>query len=235
MGLYLQIIIRCIITLFLLTLMTGILGVKHIAQMTTFDYIVSIVIGSVGAVLCLDIEIQWYYCVLAIAVLVFFAWLLDLLNRKTIFARRYITGTPTILIAQGEIMYEALKHVKYNINDLLRELRFHGYFYISDVEEAILETNGQLSVLPKEAKRVVTLEDLNIAKSEKGIVANVIIDGKILEGNLRAMNRTEEWLKAQLAEQQVGIDKIVLGTLDGQGELSLFQKNNSSRRRTILE
>jgi uncharacterized membrane protein YcaP (DUF421 family) len=235
MEIYLQIIIRCIITLFLFTLMTGILGVKHIAQMTTFDYVVSIVIGSVGAVLCVDTSIKWYYCVLAIAILVFFAWLLDFLNRKTAFVRRYITGTPTILISQGKIMYEALKHVKFNINDLLRELRYHGYFYISDIEDAILETNGQLSVLPKEAKRQVTLEDMNITKSEKGLVANVIIDGNIIEGNLRAMNRTEEWLKTEIAEQQVEIENVVLGTLDGQGELSLYQKDKSTRRRTVLE
>jgi uncharacterized membrane protein YcaP (DUF421 family) len=232
---YLQIIIRCLITLAALTLMTGILGVKHIAQMTTFDYIVSIVIGSVGAVLCIDVEIAWYYCVLAIAVLVSFAWVLDFFNRKTAFVRRYVTGTPTILISQGEVMFEALKHVKYNANDLLRELRFNGYFYISDIQEAILESNGQLSVLPKEAKRPITLEDMNIAKADKGIVANVIIDGKIIEGNLRAMNRTEEWLKSQLADQQVGIDRIILGTLDRQGDLSLYQKNMSTKRRTKLE
>ncbi|NLL55925.1 MAG: DUF421 domain-containing protein [Clostridiales bacterium] len=235
MEIYLQIIIRCIITFVAFGIMTTILGIKHIAQATTFDYIVSIVIGSVGAVLCVDTDIAWYYCVLAMGVLVFFAWLLNLLNRKTAFVRRYITGTPVLLISQGNIMYEGLKKCQFSVNDLLRELRYHGYFYISDVEDAVLESNGQLSVLPKEAKRVVTLEDLNIKKSEKGLVSNVIIDGKIIEGNLRAMNRTEEWLKAKLAEQEVGVERVLLGTLDGQGELSLYRKDYKKQRWTILE
>lgn len=235
MEIYIQIIIRCVITLIALNLMTGILGIKHIAQMTNFDYIVSIVIGSVGAVLCVDVDIAWYYCLLAIAVLVFFAWLLDVLNRKTVFVRRYITGTPTILISQGKILYEGLKHVKFNINDLLRELRFHGFFNISDVEDAILETNGQLSVLPKANKRPLTPEDMNITLAETGLVANVIIDGKILEGNLTMMHRTKNWLSSQLAAHKVDLDNILLGTLDVQGELNLYEKDKNPQKQTVLE
>lgn len=235
MNVYILITIRCLTALLVLSVMTKLLGVKHISQMTTFDYIVSIVIGSVGGALCVDTEISLWYCVLAMAILIAFAWLLSFLNRKTVFFRRYVTGTPTVLIDKGKIMYEGLKHIKYNTNDLLRELRHKGYFDISDVEDAIMETNGQVSVLPKSAKRSLTPEDMNIVHSESGLVANVIIDGEVISGNLKAMNRTENWLYIQLQEQEVSLDRILLGTLNGQGELCLYEKDKNKQRRTIVE
>lgn len=235
MNIYLEIAIRSVTTLLVLSIMTGLLGVKHITQMTTFDYIVSIVIGSVGGSLCVDPEISMWYCVLAMAILIIFAWLLSLLNRKTAFFRRYVTGTPTILIDKGEILLPALKHVKFNINDLLRELRHQGYFNICDVENAILETNGQLSILPKANKRPITAGDMNITPAESGLVANVIIDGKILYGNLMGMNRTEAWLNTKLCEQNAKLENIFLGTLDSQGELCLFERNEHRQRRTLME
>ncbi|HOO23371.1 MAG TPA: DUF421 domain-containing protein [Clostridia bacterium] len=235
MNIYWEIIIRCIITLLSLLIMTFILGVKHIAQMTSFDYSVSIVIGSVGAVLCIETDIKWYYCVLAMAVLVFFAWLLDFLNRKTAFVRRYITGTPTLLILNGKILYKGLKHVKFNVNDLLREIRFNGYFDISEIEVAIMESNGQVTVLPKAQNRPVTTGDMNIPVQKTGLIANVIIDGKILANNLNAMNKTKEWLLSQANAQGIKIENVLLGTLNEKGELSLYEKDRYSRIRTILE
>jgi uncharacterized membrane protein YcaP (DUF421 family) len=235
MSEFVEIILRTGIALISLSIMTMLLGVKHISQMTTFDYIVSIVIGSVGGALCIDVGIPIWQCVLSMVMLVLFAWFLAFINRKTLFARRLFTGTPTVLIDRGEILYNGLKHVKFNINDLLRELRHQGYFNISDVEHAIMEANGLVSILPKSEVRPLTPKDMNFKIAESSLVANVIIDGKIIFGNLEAMNKTELWLKTELSAQEVALDRVLLGTLNNQGEFCLYEKNKNKQKHTIVE
>ncbi len=235
MNLYVEIILRTAIALLILSVMTFLLGVKHISQMTSFDYIVSITIGSVAGALCVDDDISIWGAIISMVILIGFAFLLTLLNRKTIFFRRTLTGTPTLLIDQGEIMYEGLKHVRLSVNDLLRELRYQGYFNISDIEHAIMENNGTISILPKAEKRPLTPEDMQIVVPKPQIMANVVIDGKIMHGNLSAMNRTTKWLFTEIENQGQQLADIMLATLDSEGNLSIYDKNNNSQRRTVLE
>lgn len=235
MNEFLAVAVRSLITLAVLSVMTGLLGVKHISQMTSFDYIVSIVIGSVGGALCIDTGLSIWYSIIAMSILIAFGWLLTYLNRKTVFFRRHITGTPTFLIDRGQILYEGLKHIKFNINDLLRELRIQGYFSISDVEFAIMETTGKISILPKSDKRALTPGDMDMQLAQSELTTTVIIDGRIIYGNLKAMNRTENWLNTQLSDQCVSLDRVVLGVLNGHGELSLYEKNENTQYRTLME
>lgn len=235
MNFYVEIVVRSVIALAVLSIMTFLLGVKHISQMTTFDYIVSITIGSVAGALCVEDDLSILGCVLSMAILVLFAVLLTILNRKTIFFRRNLTGTPTLLLDQGEIMYEGLKHAKLSVNDLLRELRYQGYFNIADVEHAIMETNGVISILPKAEKRPLTPEDMKIVVPKPQLLANVVIDGKVIHGNIKAMNKTEKWLFTEIENQGQQLADIMLATLDGEGNLSIYDKNKNTQGRTILE
>lgn len=235
MNLYVEILIRTLITLGVLSIMTFLLGVKHITQMTSFDYIVSITIGSVAGALCVEQEVPIWAAVLSMAILILFAFMLTVLNHKTIFFRRTLTGTPTVLIDQGEIMQEGLKHARLNVNDLLRELRYQGYFNIADVEHAIMENNGTISILPKAEKRPLTPEDMKITVPKPQLYANVVIDGKVIDGNLTAMNRTPHWLLTEIENQGQQLGDIMLATLDNEGNLSIYDKNTSTQRRTIME
>lgn len=235
MNYYVEILVRSVIALLVLSVMCFLLGVKHISQMTSFDYIVGITIGSVAGALCVEDELSILGCVLSMVILVAFAFLLTILNRKTIFFRRTLTGTPTVLIDQGEIMYNGLKHTRLSVNDLLRELRYQGYFNVADVEQAVMETNGVLSILPKAEKRPLTPEDMKIVVPKPQMLANVVIDGKVMPGNLAAMNRTEKWLFTEIENQGQQLGDIMLATLDGEGNLSIYDKNLSTQRRTVLE
>lgn len=235
MNYYVEIIVRTVVAIAVLSVMCYLLGVKTISQMTSFDYIVGITIGSVAGALCVDDELSILGCVVSMVILVGFAFLLTLLNRKSIMFRRSVTGTPTILIDKGEIMYNGLKHARFSVNDLLRELRYQGYFNISDVEHAVMETNGILSVLPKAEKRPLTPEDMKLVVPKTEILANVVIDGKIVDGNLAAMNRTKKWLFTEIENQGQQLADIMLATLDTEGNLSIYDKNNSTQRRTVME
>ena len=142
-------------------------------------------------------------------------------------------STPTVLIEDGEILIEGLKKVKFDVNDLLEECRIKGYFDISEIECALMEANGELSILPKEKYRPVVLDDLNITKSQKGLCANVIIDGKILKKNLLAIGKDEKWLINHI--KSYDLSNILLATIDNKGEVKMYFKNNGRRGKEMLE
>ena len=142
-------------------------------------------------------------------------------------------STPTMLIEKGEILIEGLKKVKFDMNDLLQQCRVNGYFDVSEIEYAFMEGNGNLSILPKEKYRPVTLEDLKIERKQRGLCANVIIDGKIMEKNLSNMGKNEEWLMKQIKDYD--LTNILLATLDEEDKIKVYQKNKNHCGKEILE
>ncbi len=184
-----EIFLRGVLSFIALFLIAELLGTKQISQLTFFDYIVGITVGSVAATMAIDDALPVWYGLIVIGVLGFFTFAIDILCRKSIWARRLFFGRPYSLIDGGKILYRELIRAKFTVNDLLRELRNQGYFNIADVSHAILETNGLLSVLPKSAKRPVTTEDLKLNLPEQGLLANVVIDGQIMDANLRACGK----------------------------------------------
>lgn len=150
--------------------------------------------------------------------------------------RRLITGKPIMLIDQGNILYDGLKRIRFDINDLLRELRSQGYFDITQINYAILESNGMLSVLPKAADRPATAAEAGLTPAENGIKANIIIDGKILKNNLKAMNKDEAWLNGELNAQKIQrIKDILLATLSDKGELNVYLKENGKTNKSLFQ
>ena len=142
-------------------------------------------------------------------------------------------STPTILIDKGEILIEGLKKVKFDVNDLLEVCRIKGFFDIREIEYALMEANGELSILPKEKYRPVTLEDINIQKKQTGLCANVIIDGKIMKKNLKNLGKEEIWLRNQLKGSDLA--NILLATIDNKGKLKIYNKNRGRKSKEILE
>lgn len=236
MNPYVEIVVRTLITFAVLLVLTKLLGVKQIAQMTLFDYVVGITIGSIAGAMCMDNEIPLAYGLIALGIFILMSILIDIINRKSICGRRLFTGRPNVLIANGQIMYKGLKRSQFSVNDLLRELRVQGYFNIAEIEHAVLETSGMLSILPRTSKRPVTVEDMQLSPPAAGLVANVIIDGKLLHGNITAMDKTADWLLSELKKQGFDkLDKILLATLDDNGALSVYAKNENDEARSILQ
>lgn len=221
----LMIIIRSLISIILLQMLAKIAGPKQISQLTFYDYIVGITIGSIAAVLAIDDQIEWYLCAIAmiiyITISIFFSWL----TTKNIKAREVLTGTPHILIFHGKIIEENLKKVHFDINDLLTQCRVAGYFDVSKIEFAIMETTGDVSFLLKSEENPLTIKDMNKQVEQEELMANVIIDGKIMENNLKAIGKDKFWLVNKVNEQEEDIKDIILGIANLNNDLYLYKKN----------
>ncbi len=232
---YVEILLRSILSFVFLLLIAKMLGARQISQLSYFDYILGITLGSMASSLAIDDVLSVWKGLIGMAVFGLFTFLLSILSRKSIRARRFFEGKPRILINEGKIMYNELKKAQFSINDLLRELRTQGYFNIADVNFALQETNGMLSVMPKGKKRPVVAEDLNLAPPEQGLCANVIIDGKIMAANLKAVGKDIRWLADELEKQGILAEDAVLATVDKDYNLSVYKKENLGTGRTTFQ
>ena len=134
------------------------------------------------------------------------------------------------------ILEKNLKKMKFDINDMLEEVRSKGYFDLSQVQCAVLEANGELSILPKPEYRPITPKDMDIKVSKEGLCSNVIIDGKIMQNNLKNINKDEEWLKKQLKVRgYFETSKILLGTVDVNEKLIIYERNRNINSKDVLE
>ena len=176
--------IRSIISLAVLFIVTKILGKKQVSQLSLFDYVIGISIGNFAAETTINVETQFLNGILAIIIFGLIAYLVSIITMKSIKLRRFFMGTPTLLIEQGKILEPNLKQVKFDINDLLEECRSNGYFDISQIEYAIMESKGTLSIMPKDEYNQITKKDMNLKINKNSLVANIIIDGKIMYNNL---------------------------------------------------
>ena len=145
-------------------------------------------------------------------------------------------GTPTILIQDGKILQKNLKKMKFDINDMLEEIRSAGYFDLSQVEYAVLEANGQVSILPKPEYRPITPSDMKIKVNKEGLCCNAIIDGKIMHNNLKNINKDEKWLMNQLKVKGYSdLSKILLVTIDINEKVVIYERNEKLESKNVLE
>lgn len=231
-----SVFIRSIVTIVVLFLLAKVMGKKQISQLNLFDYIVGITIGSVAADISLDLNKSFLDGVICMLVFGLTGALVSYVTLKSIKLRRFFTGTPSIIIENGKIIEEGLKKVKFDINDLMEELRGAGYFNIDGVAYAVMETNGKISFLPKDGDKPVTKKDMDLKIIPSSLVANIIIDGKIMMNNLKAMNKDEKWLSHEL--KVLGykdIDEILLATLDSNDKIMVYKKGISAKYDTIFE
>ena len=224
---------RSIISLAALFFVTKMLGKKQVSQMSLFDYVIGISIGNFAAEMTINLESQTINGILAVFIFGIVAYLISFFTLKSITLRRFFMSTPTILIEKGKILIEGLKKVKFDINDLLEVCRIKGYFDIGEIEYALMEANGDISILPKEKYRMVKLEDLNIKKAQQGLYANVIIDGKIMTENLKRINRDSNWLMENIKNYDLA--NILLATVDKNYNVYIYTNNRNEKGTEVLE
>ncbi len=220
----LDVAIRAMISLVTLFLITKMLGKKQVSQLSLFDYVIGISIGNFAAEMTINLDSHYLHGTLAVIIFGVVAYLISILTMKSIVLRRYFMGVPTIVIEDGKIILSGLKKVHYEINDLLEECRIAGYFDISEIAYAIVEASGDVSILPKSEYKAVTLKDMKIKGSKANILANIIIDGKIMVNNLKSMKKDEKWLLNYLDKKNIDLDSIILATLDNGGKVNIFKK-----------
>ena len=220
-----KIILTAILSVVALFIVTKIMGHKQISQLDFFDYVSGITIGSIGAELATELE-EPYKPLIALAIYGVSSIVLNVLAHKIPRTRKYINGTPTILMNGNKLYYENLKKSKLDLSEFMLLCREQGYFDLDEIQTAIFEHNGKLSILPQAAKRPATPEDLQITAKATHIGVEVIMDGRVMGENLSRMGYDINWLTYQLHLQ--GYSKpqeILLGIYRGEeNKLSLYPK-----------
>lgn len=214
-----------IITLFILT---KIMGNKEMSQLNMFDYIIGITIGSIAAEMATALESNFIQPLTAMIVYALATVIISYVTSHSLKIRRIVAGKTLILLDNGKLYKNNFKKGKLDLNEFLMQCRTNGYFNISEIQTAVLEPNGKISFLPKSEKRPATPEDLNLTPKQEKLVLNVVLDGIILEENLKILNKDKDWLEKQANKQGVkNLNKIFLATCDQEDNLSIYMKVNN--------
>ena len=195
-----KVILTSLLSVAALFIITKIMGHKQVAQLDFFDYVSGITIGSIGAELATNLEEPWKPLI-ALGIYGGVSVILSLLTHKIPKTRKYINGTPTILMNEGKIYRKNLKKAKLDLSEFMLLCREQGYFDLDEIQTAIFEHNGKLSILPKAANRPATPEDLKITAKATRIGVEVIMDGRVMGENLSRIGRDVNWLIKQLKTQ----------------------------------
>ncbi|MCT1903042.1 DUF421 domain-containing protein [Oceanobacillus sojae] len=227
------ILIRSITAFFLLFLMARIMGKKQISQLTFFDYCVGITIGSIAATLSVDQNVKIVNGLVSLTIWGVFPIILAYLGLKSMLFSKITDGKATIVIRNGEVLDKNLKKNLLTINELLMLLREKGTFKVSDVEMAVLETNGELSIMLKTEQQPVTPQTLGIPLEQEHGPAVLIIDGKIMKKSLETLGYSEEWLTGEIQKQGAGgIKDVFLAQIDSRGSMyvDLYEDQYTKKR-----
>ena len=231
----LNVTLRALISLITLFLVTKMIGKKQVSQLSLFDYVIGISIGNFAAEMTINLESEEIYGIIAVLIFGLVAYIVSILTIKSITLRRFFMGTPTILIQKGKILQKNFIKVRYDINDILEQCRIKGYYDISNIEYAIVEANGELSILPKADYRPSTNIDNKNKVQNDGLCANIIIDGKLMHNNINYVNITEEKILKELKNKNIDINNILLATYDINNKIKFYEKNKNEKERKVLE
>lgn len=223
----LKIIVLSSSSFIVLFILTKLMGNREMAQLSMFDYIISITIGSIAAEMSTSLDDNFMEPLVAMIVYAIGAIFVSWIALHSVKARRYISGPSRILYDNSKIYFKNLKKSKMDLNEFLMECRLNGYFNLANIQTAILESNGNISFVPNVLKRPVTPEDLNLNPTQDFLVTNVIIDGKVIEENLKNTGNNLKWLHDNLEKQNAGrLQDILLATCDKDNNLSVYKKIN---------
>ena len=198
-----QVVLTSLLSLVVMFVFTRIGGKRQIAQMSPFDYLNAVTVGSIGAELATNLE-QWWRPLSALIIYILATWLVHYTACKSNAMRSFWSGRSLILMDGGVISKTALQRAAIDVNEFLGQARIAGYFDPNEIETAILETSGQISFLPKSLNRPLTPEDMQLHPDAAHIWYDLIIDGQLMQDNLKAAGRDERWLDAQLHTQGIG-------------------------------
>ncbi|NLY48054.1 MAG: DUF421 domain-containing protein [Clostridiales bacterium] len=232
-----KVFVSSLVSLSALFILTKLMGNREMAQLSMFDYISSIAIGSIAGEMAAMSTDNLIEPLLSMTILSLLTMSINYLTCKSIILRRFFQGQPLLLYQQGQIFEKNLLYAKLDIGELLAECRVKGYYNLEDIHTIILESNGKISVLPMSATRPVTPEDINISPIQATPLANIIIDGKIMKGNLKFFGKDEEWLKNKLKQKKASdIREVILATYDpAKDDINVYFKYHKKYKVDIFE
>lgn len=210
---------RAILLYIFVLIVMRLMGKREIGQLQPFELAISIMIADLATIPMADTGIPIFNGLIPILGLLVMHLMISVLNMKSTRAREIICGRPTILIYRGKIDEKTLKKERFTINELEERLRGNNIVNLGDVEYAILETSGQVTVIQKPEKRNTIPEDFNIVPEYEGIPYDLVVDGKIMDENLRIIGKNREWLKKQVEKFNIKPEEALVVTFDGKGQI----------------
>lgn len=218
---------RAIVLYLIVLIVMRLMGKREIGQLQPFELAISIMIADLASIPMTDTGVPITNGIIPILGLLVMHLVISMLNMKSIRAREVICGKPTILVYRGKINEKALKKERFTINELEERLRGNNIFNLGDVEYAILETSGQVTVIQKPEKRNTIPEDFNIVPEYEGIPYDLVVDGKIMSNNLKAIGKNEEWLKKEVQKFKMKPEEALVVTIDGKNQIFCQKKENN--------
>lgn len=209
---------RAIVLYIIVLIVMRLMGKREIGQLQPFELAISIMIADLATLPMAETGIPISNGIIPILGLLVMHLIISILNLKSTKAREIICGKPSILIFRGKIDQEVLKKERFTINELEERLRDNNIFNIGDVEYAVLETSGQVTVIPKPNKRTTIPEDFNIEPKYEGIPYDLVVDGKVMYKNLEKLGKNYIWLQRQTEKFGIKPEEALIVTIDGNNQ-----------------
>lgn len=215
---------------------TKLIGNKQMSQLNMFDYINGITIGSIAAEMATNLDSDFVYPLLAMTVYAVAIWLISFISQKNLKLRRFFEGRSLMLMGNGKLYRENFKIAKLDLNEFLTQCRISGYFSLSEIEEAFIEPNGQLSFNPKSADRPLKPSDMGISPSKEKAEYTIIIDGYVVEDNLKDCGKDLNWLHSELNRLSIGsVKDIFFASCGSDNRLTAYKKVSDKPENDIFQ
>ena len=222
--------VRAIIIYLIVLIVMRLMGKREIGQLQPFELAISIMIADLASIPMTDPGVPIFNGIVPILGLLAMHLVITVLNIKSVNIRKITCGKPTVLVYRGKIDEEALKRERFTISELQERLRVKDVFNLGDVEFAILETNGEISVIQKPNKRNSIPEDFGIMPEYEGMPYDLIVDGKIMNENLNKIGKDEKWLYKQVVKFKTTPENVLIATMDGKGNFFCQEKEKGKKK-----
>lgn len=222
--------IRTIILYAIVVVIMRMMGKRQIGQLQPFELVIAIMVSDLASIPMQDIGIPLLYGIIPIVTMLFIQILLSFIQLKSQKFRQVLCGKPSLLIKNGQIQMQELKSQRFNLNDLMEELRIKGYFNLEDIEYAVLETSGQISVITKTSKETVTKEDIKIEPVQEKLPITLVLDGKIQDENIKILKKDKKWLYSLFKKNNINNEnQLIVAILDSKGKF-YYQKRDKNEK-----
>lgn len=219
--------LRTIITYILLVGAMRLMGKRQLGELELSELVITMLLSELASIPIADNTIPLTFSIIPIIILITLEVIISFLSIKSRNLKKIIGGSPSIIIDKGRLCKKEMEKVRFGLDELMSQLRLKDISDISDVQYAILEENGQISVIPKEYARTATLSDLKISKPEKGIVHTIVADGQISDFNLRLIGRDRKWLFAKLKKEKCPLSDVFLLSVDDAGKINIVKNGET--------
>lgn len=216
--------IRAVILYIAVMAVVRIMGKRQIGELQPSELVITIILGDLASVPMQNTGIPLLNGIVPIVTLVALEVGISVLSMKSKRVRRILSGKPSVIIRDGEIDYKELKYLRFSADDLMEELRGKDIINIDDVQLAIVDTNGEVCIVPKAGKRPLTPDDIGLAPPEEELWYTLVSDGKIISANLKKIGKSEKWLQGEVKKQNSDIKNILIAAATKSGTLTIKEK-----------